>query len=150
MTSLHLVPVSWDDAARFVAMWHRHHGPPPGGKFWAGAADDMGVLRGVHITGRPVARSFDDGRTLEVTRLATDGTRNAGSLLYAAAWRAAKALGYTRLVTYTQEGESGASLKAAGYQVVAQRAPRAGWTCPSRPRDDKGADGIARTLWEAM
>jgi len=53
-------------------------------------------------------------RGVEVTRVATDGTPNACSLLYAAAWQAAKALGYRTLLTYTQKGESGASLRAAG------------------------------------
>jgi hypothetical protein len=146
--SLHLVPVSFADACGFVAMWHRHHSPPRGHKFSIGVADTTGALRGVAITGRPVARSFDDGGTLEVTRLATDGTPNAGSMLYGACWRATSALGYRRLVTYTQADESGASLHAAGYRVIASRPPRAGWSCPSRPREDRGVDGIARMLWE--
>jgi hypothetical protein len=131
-------------------MWHRHHGPPAGCKFCIGVADDQDVLRGVVIVGRPVARLLDDGLTLEVTRTATDGTRNACSLLYAAAWRASKALGYRRLVTYTQRGETGASLRAAGWRVIAQRPPHAGWDRPSRPRQLRGTEGIPRTLWEAL
>jgi hypothetical protein len=131
-------------------MWHRHHGPPAGCKFCIGAADDEDVLRGVVIVGRPVARFLDDGLTLEVTRTATDGTRNACSLLYAAAWRAAKPLGYRRLVTYTQSGESGVSLRAAGWRVIAHRPPNAGWDRPSRPRQLRGTEGIPRTLWEAL
>lgn len=146
---LHLVPVRQADAKAFVDAWHRHHRPPPGAVFSVGAADDDGVLRAVAMVGRPVARMFDNGQTLEVTRTATDGTRNANSLLYGAAWRAAKALGYTRLITYTQHGESGASLRAAGWTVIAQRPPRRGWDCQSRPRTSKGIDYIARTLWEA-
>ncbi|MCG8971809.1 XF1762 family protein [Streptomyces sp. CL12-4] len=148
-TRLHLVPVRQKDAKAFVAQWHRHHKPPPGAVFTVGAADQEGVLRAVAIVGRPVARHFDDGQTLEVTRTATDGVRNANSLLYGAAWRAAKALGYTRLITYTQEGESGASLRGAGWTVVAQRRPRRGWSCASRPRTGHGTDNTARTLWEA-
>lgn len=148
--SLRLVPVSFADACGFVAMWHRHHQPPVGHKFSVGVACDARVLRGVVVVGRPVARHLDDGSTLEVTRTATDGTANANSMLYAAAWRAAKALGYRRLITYTQDGESGASLRAAGWRVIAQRAPRPGWDVPSRPRSDRGVDGIARTLWEAV
>lgn len=97
----------------------------------------------------PVARHFADGLTVEVTRTATDGTRNANSMLYAAVARAAFALGYRRIVTYTQAGESGSSLRAAGYRVIARRPPRSGWTTPSRPRRDHGVDGIARTLWES-
>jgi hypothetical protein len=147
--SLSLVPVSFVDACGFVSMWHRHLRPPVGMKYYVGVADEATVLRGVAIVGRPVARSYDDGTTLEVTRLATDGTPNASSMLYAACWRAGKALGYRRLVTYIlAEEETGASLRAAGYRIVAQRPPRSGWSCPSRPRDDHGADGMPRTLWE--
>ncbi len=130
----------------------------------------MNVLRGVAITGRPVSRMFDDGLTLEVTRSATDGTPNANSMLYAAAWQAARALGFTRLVTYTHTryagpacaarclhgscdlirgGESGSSLRGAGWVIVAQRAAHAGWDRPSRPRHLTGTEGIPRTLWEA-
>ncbi|WP_328902316.1 hypothetical protein OHR86_22510 [Streptomyces sp. NBC_00441] len=147
--TLHLVPVRFRDAAGFVATWHRHHPPPPGALFCVGAADDAGVLRGVAIVGRPIARHLDNGQTAEVTRTATDGTPNANSLLYGACRRAAFALGYTRLITYTQNGETGASLRGAGWRVVAQRPARRGWDCPSRPRDSHGTDHIARTLWEA-
>lgn len=147
--SLRVVPVRWQDACGFIDMWHRHHRPPRGMKFCFGVADELDVLRGVAIVGRPVARWLDDGLTLEVTRTSTDGTGNANSMLYGAAWRAAKAIGYRRLVTYTQEGESGASLRAAGWVVVAQLAPRRGWDTPSRPRELNGNEGIGRTLWEA-
>ncbi|WP_433860214.1 XF1762 family protein [Streptomyces kronopolitis] len=146
---LHLVPVRQKDAKDFVALWHRHHRPPAGAVFSVGAADDDGVLRAVAMVGRPVARMLDNGQTLEVTRTATDGTANANSLLYGAAWRAARALGYTRLITYTQAGESGASLRGAGWRVLAQRPPRRGWDCRSRPRTSRGVDQVARTLWEA-
>lgn len=146
---LRIVPVSFTDACAFVAAWHRHHRPPVGHKFSLGVATDDGILRGVAIIGRPIARSFDNGLTLEVTRTATDGTENANSALYGAAWRAAKALGYTRLVTYTQAGESGASLRGAGYRVIAERRARPGWNMPSRPRQLLGTENVQRTLWEA-
>lgn len=146
--SLHLVPVSFHTARGFIEMWHRHHRPPVGCKFVVGVADHEGVLHGVLVAGRPVARFLDDGMTLEVTRTATDGASNANSMLYAAARRAAFALGYRRLITYTQAAESGSSLRAAGWRVVAERPARSGWTTPSRPRDDRGVDGIPRTLWE--
>jgi hypothetical protein len=146
--SLRLVPVDWQTARQFCQSWHRHHpSPPPGHKFRVGvAADD--VLVGVAIVGRPTARAFDDGLTVEVNRTVTDGHRNANSMLYGAVARAAFALGYRRVITYTEEGESGASLRAAGYRVVALRPARAGWNTPSRPRDP-GRDYVARTLWEA-
>lgn len=146
--SLRLVPVSQRDAKAFCAMWHRHHRPPRGMKFAVGAASD-GVLHAIAIAGRPVARLLDNGQTLEVTRVASDGAVNACSMLYAACWRAAKALGYTRLVTYTQAGEDGASVRAAGWQVVAERPAHPGWDRPSRPRELRGTEGIPRTLWEA-
>jgi hypothetical protein len=145
--SLHLVPVSFSEAAGFVAMWHRHNVPPIGHKFSLGVADGDKLV-GVAIVGRPVARHFDDGHTLEVNRTCTDGTRNANSMLYGAAQRAAFALGYRRLVTYTQSDESGASLRASGWHVVGERPARSGWTTPSRPRDDRGQDRVPRSLWE--
>lgn len=149
MSRLHLVPVDWATARGFCGMWHRTHKRPPVGFKWLhGVATDDGVLVGVAIVGRPVARHFDDGMTVEVTRSVTDGHPNANSMLYGAVTRAAFAKGYRRVVTYTQAGESGASLRAAGFTVVAERAPRAGWTTPSRPRVDHGTDGIPRTLWE--
>lgn len=147
--TLHLVPISFAEACAFVVAHHRHHQPPVGMKFCAGAATGDGVLRGVAIVGRPVARHLDNGQTLEVTRVATDGTAHACSMLYAAAWRAAKALGYTRLITYTQAGEPGASLRASGWRIVAERKRHPGWNRPSRPRRDLGTENTPRTLWEA-
>ncbi|MFE3196888.1 XF1762 family protein [Embleya sp. NPDC059237] len=145
---LHLVPVRFRQATEFVTTWHRHHGPPPGMIFAIGAGDNNGILRAVAIVGRPVARHLDNGTTLELTRTASDGTPNATSMLHAAAWRAAKAMGYTRLITYTQTGESGASLRGAAWRVVAQRPAHRGWNRPSRPRTVPEVQ-CQRTLWEA-
>src|SRR5262245_56221912 len=117
------------EACRLVSRWHRHNGAPRGGLFAAACADREGIVRGVVIVGRPVARPFQDGWTCEVLRLASDGSCNACSLLYGAACRAAKALGYRRLVTYTLASESGASLRAAGFERDAELAPRSSWTC---------------------
>lgn len=149
MNTLELVPVDWQTARSFCKSWHRHHEkPPPGHKWLHGVAAD-GVLVGVAIVGRPVARHFDDGRTVEVNRTVTDGYPNANSMLYGAVARAAFAKGYVRVVTYTEEGESGASLRAAGYRIVAQRPARRGWDNGiSRPRDPS-RDQIPRTLWES-
>lgn len=146
--TLRLVPVDWTMAQQFCQSWHRHHKtPPPGYKWCHGVATDDDVLVGVAIVGRPVARPFDDGLTVEVNRTITDGYRNANSMLYAAVARAAFAKGYRRVVTYNEESESGSSLRAAGYRVVAQRPPRKGWDTPSRPRE-AGRDQMPRTLWE--
>lgn len=144
---LHIVPVAFVDACAFVGEHHRHHRRPVGHKFSIGVAAGTQLV-GVAIVGRPVARSLQDGLTLEVTRTATDGTANANSALYGAAWRATKALGYRRLITYTQEGETGASLRAAGFRVIAELRPRPGWNMPSRPRQARGTENVQRYLWE--
>lgn len=132
---LAVCPITISDAKAFVAAYHRHHGPPTGGLF-AVAAARMGQIAGVAIVGRPVARALDDGYTAEVVRLATDGSRNACSLLYGAAWRACRALGYRRLVTYTLPAEGGASLRAAGFKLLG-RAGGGSWSCASRPSVDR-------------
>lgn len=147
--NLRIVPIRYRDAAAYVDMWHRHHTRPTGHVFSIGVADDTDTLVGVAMVGRPVAAAYQDGLTLEVNRTCTDGTRNANSMLYGAAWRAAKALGYRRLITYTAASESGASLRAAGWRVIAQRPARGGWKSPSRPSGITRHEGIPRTLWEA-
>lgn len=150
MVSLRLVPISLAQANEHVAAWHRHNRPVPGAKFSVGAADEDGVLRAVAICGRPVARAWDDGDTIEVNRVASDGTRNACSMLYAACARAAFALGYRRVITYTQADESGSSLRAAGWRVIASRPARKGWSVPSRPRDNGRYVPSNRQLWEVV
>jgi hypothetical protein len=124
-----------DEANAYVARHHRHHPPVVGAKFCIGVAEGERVC-GVAIVGRPVARHLDDGWTLEVTRVATDGTKNAASALYGGARRAAFALGYRRLITYTLASELGTSLRAAGWRVVGEVKGRS-WSCVSRPRVDK-------------
>ena len=109
---LTLQPVSLAEANAFVALHHRHHKPVRGHKYSLGCFTG-GQLVGVAITGRPVSRYLDDGLTLEVNRLCTDGTRNACSFLYGAAARAAKAMGYRKIITYILDTEDGASLRAA-------------------------------------
>lgn len=144
--TLILQPLTLAEAHAFVREHHRHHGPSVGGKFAIGVNDGERVV-GVVVVGRPVARHFDDGWTAEVTRLATDGTRNACSMLYAAAWRAARAMGYRRLVTYTLPDEGGASVRAAGWRLVGE-AGGGSWSCKSRPRVDKHPLQT-KLLWEA-
>jgi hypothetical protein len=146
--SLRLVPVSLAQANEHVAAWHRHNGPVIQAIFAVGLSDDGGVLRAVAIVERPKARGNCDGDTIEITRVATDGTLHSNSMLYGACARAAFALGYRRVITYTQADESGASLRAAGYRVIASRAPRRGWSTPSRPRDNKAYHSVQRQLWE--
>jgi len=131
-----------DEANAFVAAHHRHHKPVPGAKFCL-AVSEGDKVRGVAIVGRPVARLLDNGWTLEVNRVCTDGARNACSMLYGAAWRAAKALGFRRLITYTLPEEGGASLRAGfrncgmtkggliALQLLPEDMPK-----PARPLDD--------------
>ncbi|WP_341537712.1 XF1762 family protein [Mycobacteroides abscessus] len=146
--ALKVVPVSLAQACEFVTEHHRHHRRLKIHKFSVGVARvDDGQLVGVAIVARPAATGLDDGHTLEVSRTCTDGTANANSMLYGAAWRAAKAMGYQRLVTYTQAGESGASLRGAGWSILAHRPPRGGWNMPKRPRVDHHQTQIPRTLW---
>lgn len=130
---LRVCPMTCKAAARYVAQHHRHNRPPQGGLFAAGAMRG-GQLVGVVIVGRPVARLLDDGQTAEVTRLCTDGTANACSLLYGAAARAAKALGYTSILTYTLASEPGVSLRAAGWSPDGMTRSEASHSRPSRPR----------------
>ena len=143
---LAIVPTSFEEACEFVQRYHRHHRPPRGHKFSIAVADESGTVRGVAIVGRPVARRLQDGWTLEVTRVATDGCPNASSALYGACRRAAWALGYRRLITYTLPSESGASLRGAGYRLIG-KAGGGSWDTPSRPRVDKHPT-IFKMRWE--
>jgi len=149
--SLEIVPVTFRTACAFVQSFHRHNGPPRGHKFSIGVQSD-GLLVGVAMVGRPIARALDDGLTAEVLRTCTDGTPNANSKLYGACWKAARAMGYRRIVTYTQDGETGASLRAVGFTQVAELAARAGWAESSvalrHLRDPIGNGGVARRRWQ--
>ncbi len=154
--SLVITPINLDEANAYVAKYHRHHRPVVGYKFAIAVSriqhfsgqDDSRVC-GVCIVGRPVSRHLDNGFSLEVNRLCTDGTKNACSMLYGAAWRAAKALGYRKLVTYTLPEEGGASLRAAGWKLIGERGG-GNWNVKSRPRIDT-AEHLAgqKLLWEA-
>src|SRR3990170_3970326 len=145
--SLNVTPIDFAEANAFVATHHRHHKQMPGCKFSIAVSDAEGKVRGVAMIGRPVARNSDNGYTLEVNRGCTDGARNACSMLYGAAWRAAKALGYRRLITYTLPEEGGASLRAAGWKLIGERGGGS-WSCTSRPRVDT-APLQSKLMWEA-
>jgi hypothetical protein len=147
---LEIVPVTFRQACAFVTELHRHNRAPRGHKFSIGLESD-GVLVGVVMVGRPVARALDDRRTAEVNRTCTDGTANANSMLYGAAWRAAKAMGYVRVYTYTQADESGASLRAAGWRIDKALDPLKSWAESSVKlrgiRDEIGTGGVERVRW---
>lgn len=145
--TLRIQPIDFDEACEFIRLHHSHHKPPIGWKFGVAASDGQKVV-GVAMVGRPLSRHFDDGWTLEVNRCCTDGTKNVASKLYGACRRAANALGYTRLITYTLASESGCSLVAAGWKPICL-AGGGSWSVPSRPRVDTHPIEQKR-LWEAV
>lgn len=151
-TRLTIVPLTWRQACAFNDDMHRHHKAPRGCKFAIGVVDPTRKLRGVALCGRPVARALDDGLTIEVNRTATDGCVNANSALYGACWRIATAMGYLRIVTYNQQGETGSSLKAAGFQHLRSLPARGSWAQSSvklrHIRNPVGTGDTQRTLWE--
>jgi len=130
-----IVPIFQREAFDFIQTLHRHHKKPVGSVFQIAVSDGEKIV-GVAVVGRPNGRHQQDGFTLEVTRLCTDGTKNACSMLYAACWRAAKAMGYRKLITYILNTEPGTSLKASGWTLIGERGGGS-WSVPSRPRIDK-------------
>ena len=84
--------------------------------------------------GRPVNRYLDDGYTLEVLRLCSNGKKNVCSFLYSKADRIAMEMGYKRIITYILESEAGTSLKAAGWHLDKSGVGGGSWDVPSRPR----------------
>ena len=130
-STLEIIPISLKAANTFVAEYHRHHKPVVGHKFSIGCISNKKLI-GVAIVGRPVSRYLDDGLTLEVNRLCTDGTQNACSKLYSASARAAKELGYVKIITYILETESGASLRASGWSYAGEAGGKV-WTGERNP-----------------
>lgn len=146
---MRVIPVTMKQANEFVLSHHRHHGKVRGCKFCIGAADDSGVLHGVAVVGRPVSRYLDDGKTAEVTRLCTDGHRNACSFLYGACARIARQMGYVVLLTYILEEENGASLRASGWTDKGI-CGGGNWNVPGRPRADSLNSGPKRCYYKDL
>jgi len=142
---LELQPITLKEAKAFVDKHHSHNVGSVGHKFSIAVNDGCKVV-GVAMIGRPIARHFDDGWTAEVTRCCTDGTKNTASMLYSAAWRAARAMGYKRLITYTLLQERGTCLKASNWKCLGKTQGHGYWT--SRPREVKWQTG-QKILWEA-
>jgi hypothetical protein len=132
---LEIVPITQKAANLFVKNHHRHHKEVRGSVFQIGCSKN-GELVGVVIVGRPVSRVLQDGKTLEVNRMCSIGEKNVCSKLYAAAWRAAKELGWKRLITYILDEENGVSLCAAGWKCIGQRGGGS-WNTACRKRTDK-------------
>lgn len=130
-----VAPMTLRAARAYVNANHRHHRAPQGGLFAVGVEAD-GQLVGCAIVGKPVSRMLNDGRTVEITRVCTDGTRNACSFLYRVCVRVANAMGYRKVLTYTLATEGGASLRGAGFRQTATTSGGS-WSRPSRGRTDK-------------
>lgn len=134
---LEVVPVTLSEVQRMVGTQHRHNQAPKRYRFAVGVKNsETGEIVGVAAASNPVARLLDDGLTVEVIRSCTDGTPNANSMLYGALSRAAKALGFRRMITYTLESESGASLRGAGWTVDKAGLQPQTWARPNRIRHD--------------
>lgn len=155
--ALTIRPITFKAACAFVKTHHRHNKPPQGMKFALRVVEGEGERErtvGVAMVGRPVARALDDGLTVEVNRTCVlDNAPNANSILYGAAWRVAKEMGYERAVTYTQGDEPGTSLKAAGWVRAADLDARGSWAESSGAkckvkRDPIGNGGVPRVRWE--
>jgi len=143
---LELQPITYKEACDFIEENHTHHKPPQGWKFGV-AVNNGETIVGVVMVGRPVSRILDNGWTLEVTRCCTDGTKNVASMLYGAARRAAQAMGYKRLITYTLVQEKGTSLVAAGFKEI-YKTKGGSWNTRSRRRVDQ-APTCQKVMWEA-
>ena len=128
------VPMELKDAQNFINAHHRHHQASHRDKFRIAASDGKNII-GVIQVGRPISRALDDGHTLEVLRLCTTGEKDVCSFLYSRAARIAKEMGYTKIITYILESESGTSLRASGWKLEADGVGGSDWNVPSRPRE---------------
>ena len=148
---LQVIPISLREANDFVTSFHRHNGRTSrdGGKFAIGASTDEQLV-GVAIVGRPIARLLDNAYTAEVLRTCTspEAPKGAVSFLYAACWRIWRAMGGAKLITYTLTSESGASLRGAGWKVVAELPAHSGWNRTGRERNWQPIYGQQKLRWE--
>jgi hypothetical protein len=135
--TLRIVPLELDEANDLVSRWHRHHKPAVGHRFSIGVVDSSGEIVGAAIVGRPVARLTDYRSVLEVTRLVTNGTKNACSILYAATARVAREMGYEKIQTFILDEETGTSLVAAGWTYEAMTSASHTWNNRDGRRTDQ-------------
>lgn len=149
---MNIVPITFRQACNYVAGLHRHNRAPRGHKFSIGLIKDSTMV-GVAMASRPVSRNYDNGLTVEIIRVCTDGTRNANSMLYGAIWKSCKAMGYQRCITYTQHDESGDSLRGAGWVRERDIPARGSWSEGTKNetlkamRHPVGNGGVDRVLW---
>ena len=138
-------PCTLKEANEYVSIFHRHHKPSAGHKFSVKVVDENDYVHGVAICGRPVSRYLDNGETLEINRVCTDGTYNACSMLYGACARIAKDMGYRKIITYILLSENGASLKASNF-ICEGEAGGEMWTGKRSGRDN-GVPKERKTRW---
>ena len=136
MDNLRIRPISLKETNDYVEKNHRHHRKATGHKYSLAVYDRVGILHGIAIVGRPVNRFLDDGKTLEVLRLCTDGTYNACSILYARCARVAKDMGYCKIITYVLQEEKGSSLRASGWLLEKENVGGGSWEKCSRREED--------------
>lgn len=148
---MRFVPITLKQANDFVEQHHRHSARTnnDGGKF-AIAVEVGGVIVGVAILGRPVARLLHDEVTAEITRccVSPDAPRGTPSALYQRCARIWQLMGGKRVVTYALKREGGESVDNLTMGVLdLYGPPRPGqwtkdadvagnrqWDTPSRPR----------------
>lgn len=130
---LTIKPITFKVASEYIESHHRHNSRTAGCKFAIGCFNEENMV-GVAVCGRPVSRHYDDGLTLEINRVCTDGTYNACSMLYGASCRVAKAMGYKKVITYTLVTENGASLKASNF-ICEGDAGGVEWTGERNPKN---------------
>ena len=128
------IPISLAQAQSYIDEHHRHHTSVIRDKYRVGA-EINGELVGVAQVGRPVNRHMDDGKTLEVIRLCSNGTKDVCSFLYAKSARIAKELGYSKIITYILESETGTSLKASGWHLEDSQCGGGTWDRANRKRE---------------
>lgn len=141
------VPIELKEANAFVDGLHRHHSSVHRDKFRIGVLNDDGKLCGVGQCARPVSRCLDDGKTIEVVRVCTDGTENACSFIYSRLARISKEMGYQRIITYILCSESGVSLKASGWKLDCPECGGGSWNTPSRPRNQPKYPTVKKQRW---
>ena len=146
---MRVIPISLKQANDFVESNHRHHGKAQGCKFCIAVVDEKEAVRGVAIVGRPVSRYEDNGATAEVTRMCTDGYRNACSFLYGSCAKIARAVGYQKIITYTLAEETGISLKAAAW-ICKGICGGGNWNAKGRPRTDSRVPGKKKQYYKLL
>jgi hypothetical protein len=148
---MQVIQITLREANDFIESFHRHNKRTSndGGKFAIGASDGERMF-GVAIVGRPLARLLQDGYTAEVLRccVVDDAPKGSCSFLYSRCWRVWSAMGGRKLVTYTLESEGGASLRGAGWRVVAQCKPHKGWVHSGVEREWQPIYGQQKLRWE--